>query len=83
MAAVLEYLTAEILDTTISNMSSNKESTIKPFNLLNGLNSDHETSKIFKDVEVRVYDPNLRVQRIDVIGRAPEKYYDSKAVKNI
>lgn len=61
LAAVLEYLTAEILDTTITNMNDKKETSIKPYNLLNGLNSDHETCRLFKDIEIRVYDPNLKV----------------------
>ena len=61
-AAVIEYLTAEILDTAISSMDTNKEKTIKPYNILKGLNDDHETSCLFRNVEIRVFDPNLRVQ---------------------
>ena len=61
LTAVLEYMTAQILDIAIDNIDQKKDKTIKPYNIMIGLNSDHETSTVFKDIAIRVFDPNLKV----------------------
>ena len=85
LTAGLEYLTAEILDTTINGMDEKKEKIIKPYNITVGLASDHETSTLFKDIEIRVFDPVLKVQRIDQIGRKQEtvRNVQKERIKNI
>ena len=58
-----------------------KGKTIKPYDIVEGINKDHEAKLLFRNVEIWVFDPTLKVQRIDWIGRHQETLWESKTNK--
>ena len=83
LAAVLEYITAEVLDSTIIAMRDNSSKQIRPFDIVKGISSDHELIHLFKESEIQIFDPSLKANRTHVIGRGvEEKYYKGKKKEN-
>lgn len=82
-AAVLEYITAEVLDSTIMIMKEKNLKTIRPYDVIKGISSDHELTELFKECEVECFDPNLKAPRIYIIGRGvDENFYRAEKKKD-
>jgi hypothetical protein len=79
-SAVLEYITAEVLDATIELMKIKKNSKlIRPYDIISGISSDHELTELFKECEIESFDPLLRAPRVYVIGRTvDENFYKGR-----
>ncbi len=82
-AAVLEYITAEVLDSTIVTMRDSTSKQIRPYDIVKGISSDHELVVLFKESEIQIFDPDIKANRTHVIGRGVEEnYFKGKKKEN-
>ena len=73
--AVLEYITAEVLDSTIIAMRDKTSKTVTPHDVIKGISSDHELTQLFRETQIESYDPKMKTERIYVIGRGVDENY--------
>jgi hypothetical protein len=71
----LEYITAEVLDSTIIAMKEGESKSIRPYDIVKGISSDNDLVNLFKENEIKIFDPEMKTNRAHIIGRDVEEVY--------
>lgn len=75
----MEYITAEVLDSTIIALKDGETKQIRPYDIVKGISSDNDLVKLFKETEVKIFDPDMKTNRAHIIGRdVEENYYQGR-----